>query len=165
MKAGYLHSRPQSQRRFFWLCATYAGKERVGRYQVKLVGWRIKTKKGWLLSQQVTHSCPASGHHIHQVIRSVCEEKNQWKDVTYKVIHVTWNCKNRGKTTTGLPSVMLFSRHALMPGIKEEFFCMGAVVTMIVLMFATYSFEREIKTPKAEILILQGTNPSPVYNQ
>lgn len=60
---------------------------------------------------------------------------------------------------------MLFSRHALVPGIREGFLCMGTVVTIIVLMFAAYSLEGEIKTPTAAIPILQGTNPPQVYNQ
>lgn len=45
--------------------------------------------------------------------------RSQWKAITYKVILVTGNCKNRGKTTTGLSSVMLFSRHSLVPHIRE----------------------------------------------
>lgn len=86
MKGGYLHCRPKSQGRFFLcLCATHDGKERLGRYQVKLAGCRIKTKKKKVASLITgTQLCPGSGQHIQQVIGTVHEGEVNGKPLRTK---------------------------------------------------------------------------------
>lgn len=76
-----------------------------------------------------------------------------------------WLETARTKTTTGLPPVMLFSRHAAVLVSGKSFSGRGQLWLQLFLLFAAYSLDRGIKTPPAAILILQGTNPPPVYNQ